>query len=112
MTDPFKAVIFHERRQVVIGLVLLLGVLGFALFMAYWHQAPQGEAVEGRVIAFATRADDFGEQPVLTVQLPDGSTHVVLASRAAVARCRLGSRISLVTRRAGYRVGMQGCNFP
>jgi hypothetical protein len=111
MVDAVKALISYERRQVATGFVLLLGVLGFAFAMAYWHLAPQGPIVDGRVVAIGTQADDHGEQPVLTVQLSDGTSHIVLATRAEVARCRLGSRIALVPRRTGYRVGMQGCNF-
>ena len=112
VTDPFQSKL-AAMRQPVIGFLLLVGILVFVAWMTVWHTAqPSGTMLEGRVIGIGNRAaGNTGDEPVLTVQLEDGTTHKVLASRGETAVCKLDSPISLIRRGGGLRIGLRGCHL-
>jgi hypothetical protein len=112
MTDPFQPKLSAHLLPIV-GFLLIVGVLIFAASMTVLNTAePEGMMIEARVVGVGSRPTSMtGDEPVLKVRLQDGTTHTVLGSRAEATKCNLGSRISLVRRGAGLRIGMRGCRL-
>lgn len=109
VTDPFRTNSSATRRQIQFGFVTLLIVLGGVSFVEYQRRGPAGALVEAHIVAFGS-ATWTGNQVPLTVQLQDGTTRQVVAPRAAIVGCKVGSRISLQL--GGYiRVAPQGCRI-
>ncbi|WBX85969.1 hypothetical protein [Sphingosinicella microcystinivorans] len=65
--------------------------------------------VEGRILRFGTYATEYGERPLVVVQLKDGATVAVRIGRSEVAACRQGSPIRLLKRGNGWATPPQAC---
>jgi hypothetical protein len=112
MTDPFQPKL-SAMLLPIIGSLFLVAVSVFVGWKTVWETAgPNGTMIEGRVIGIGSRPTSItGDEPVLEVQLQDGSTRTVLGSRAEATGCNLSSSISLVRRGESLRIGMRGCRL-
>jgi hypothetical protein len=110
MADPFLSEARAERTQRGFGLLLVIALIGAAIFVAGRNRAIGGETVEARVLRFGSYATEVGEMPLVVVQLDNGSTAEVRAGRNAIAGCERGSTISLVQKGRALGVGPKGCH--
>ena len=109
MADPFVAEVRASRIQRGFGLLLMIALIGAAIFVAGRTHVSGGETVEARVLRFGSYASEVGEMPLVIVQLDNGSTAEVRASRNVIAGCERGSTISLVQKGSALVVGPKGC---
>jgi hypothetical protein len=109
MKDPFKAHANSERLKFVFVMILLLVPVTALAILLDPTKGGGGDEVQAEVLGFGTRATLRGDQPLLTLRLPNGSIRQIPASRKAVQGCKKGSRISLIQRAGFLGVGIRGC---
>lgn len=109
MSDPFSYQIRFERRRAGIWLLILAvfpAAISF-LFSRAWD--PRGQLVEARVLHFGNRATKYGDRPVVTVRLNNGSIRQIQTTWPALHNCQPGDRISLLQRGTALNVGVRAC---
>ena len=112
LVDPFRIVAIRERMTQVIWLCLLTALVCALWYFWFRTDVSDGRIVEAEVLRFETYSAPSGmggDLPILTVQLPDGSTRQVRSSWAAVGNCAPGRWVWLQQRGTALQVGLQGC---
>ena len=110
MTDPFKEEASSRRREIVFGLVALLGLVGLILFIEHHRRLGAGPIAHGRIVAVGTWATADGEKPLVTVQLEDGSTRQIPSNHRELLGCKVGSRVRAQLGRI-VRLAPEGCRL-
>lgn len=114
--DPFQGEIWKDRLVAIgsswkaILLILMLGVGALMLGRSASRtaKAPAKEEM-GRVIRFGSYADEMGDQPLIIVELSDGTKKQLMIWRPQLQTCRVGDRIRLVRKAGVLRVHTRGC---
>jgi hypothetical protein len=108
---PNSDVSFQRRRN-GLGMIALLVLIGGIAGLAYYNWSMTGRMVEGRIVALGSVPIRMtGDQPIITVELADGTMKQTAPTKWALAGCEVGSRISLVQRGGDVRVGVRGCRL-
>ena len=100
---------WHRIRYDWSGKIALLIVFGCLALVLVALQSGPSSNVEGRILRIGSSPDGFGHDPVLTVELPDGTIQTVLIEAPYVADCNVGSKIVLIKRRLRYSAYPPGC---
>lgn len=87
-------------------MVILFGCLAIALAA---FQGGSSSEVKGRILRIGTNPDGLGEDPVLTVELTDGTIQTVLTTAPNIIGCDVGSEVVLIKRRLRYSASPLGC---
>ena len=109
MTDPFRTLAKTERLKAVLWLLVLAVFLAVFAFLLSRVWDPRGQLIEARIERFGVEATKYGNRPIITVRLADGSIRQVLTTRTFVPVCKQGDRITLVQRRTALSVAVRAC---
>lgn len=92
-------------------MILLIALLGLLTLFWVRTDVSDGRNVEAVVERVGTYPDPLGtgDSPILTVRLPDGSIRQLRSSWPAANACVAGSKVFLIQRGTGLKVGLRGC---
>jgi hypothetical protein len=92
-----------------VALLAIAGMLAVGIGVSSYALSGPVSTERGRIVGFGTYATQFGDQPLLKVEMSDGRVIELQAPDPIIRGCRVGSQIELMRRPHDLQVSPRGC---